>query len=171
MDARIAEALTSSAFLCTEAQGGTWILFCTRFLCFVVFPKMFWLICDSTDCSRLPTHRVNSRRKDASMLVSKSFIRAVSLDDKQHHSICWIPSYIHAGNPSGRRNKMRILSLKSNGDISAKFRNLHLFFNPGRSFINALLFFIFNVADLELMHHAASTDALISIWMLRLTQK
>lgn len=102
---------------------------------------MFWLICYSTDSSRLQTHRVNSRSKDASMLLSKSFIRAVSLDDKQHHSICWIPSYIHAGNPSGSRNKMRILSLKSNGDISAKFRNLHLFFNLDRYFINALHFF------------------------------
>lgn len=101
---------------------------------------MFWLICYSTDSSRLQTHRVNSRSKDASMLLSKSFIRAVSLDDKQHHSICWIPSYIHAGNPSGSRNKMRILSLKSNGDINAKFRNLHLFFNLDRYFINALLF-------------------------------
>lgn len=144
MDAPIAEVLMSSAFLYMEARSPRWnlnIIWYWNFVCFVVFPKMFWLICDSTDYSRLPTHRVNSRRKDASMLVSKSFIRAVSLDDKQHHSICWIPSYIHAGNPSGRRNKMRILSLKSNGDISAKFRNLHLFFNPGRSFINALHFF------------------------------
>lgn len=66
---------------------------------------------------------------------------------------------------------MRILSLKSNGDISAKFRNLHLFFNPGRSFINALLFFIFNVADLELMRPAARTDAPVSIGTPLLTQK
>lgn len=60
----------------------------------------------------------------------KSFIEAVSSDNKQHYSICWIQSHIHAERASGTpEENVHVESRKALVRHQClNLENLHLFF-------------------------------------------